>query len=524
MHTRSTRKKTKRDEIREAAENDLTKFIQLVAPYRVLGDVHKEVIQWWQRQDAKNHQLLLLPRDHGKSALVAYRVAQAIAKNPLVRIIYMSSTSLLAEKQLSFIKNILTSETFQYYWPDYIAEKESERTKWTNTEISLDHEERQRENIRDATIFTAGLTTSLTGLHCDIAVFDDIVVMENAYTEQGRTKVAGQYSLLNSIVGGEGVQWVVGTRYDPNDLYGTMLAMEKDLYNEDGGITGKENIFEVFERPVENLGDGTGQFLWPRQQRYDGKWFGFDRDILAEKRGLYVDQRQFRAQYYNNPNWSSDDAISRDYFQYYDPKFLQRYEGKWSYKGKTLNVVAAIDFAYSVSRRSDYTAIVVIGIDHARNTYVLDMMRFKTTKISDYYRGILDLYNKWGFRKIRAEANVAQQAIVDELRNEYIKRNGLALSVDVHKPSRYAGTKEERMYNTLAPRYENMSIWHYRGGLTQILEEELTSSRPPHDDLMDALTSAMDIAQPPMDQDRLNRTRQNNSRPQYHSRFGGVSL
>jgi len=153
-----------KDEIRLLAENDLVAFINLVAPYRVLGHCHKEVINWWQRPDARRHQLTLMPRDHGKSALVAYRVAQRIAKDPTVRIIYISSTSTLAEKQLKAIKDILTSDVFRYYWPDHVNIDEGKRTRWTNTEVTIDHPARLAEGIRDNTIFTGGLTTSLTAV------------------------------------------------------------------------------------------------------------------------------------------------------------------------------------------------------------------------------------------------------------------------------------------------------------------------------------------------------------------------
>jgi phage terminase large subunit-like protein len=300
-----------------------------------------------------------------------------------------------------------------------------------------------------------------------------------------------------------------------------MIAMEMEIYNDEGEVIGKDPIYETWEKPVENLGDGTGQFLWPRQQRYDGRWFGFSREILAEKRGMYLDQRQFRAQYYNNPNFSSDEAISSNYFQYFDEKFLRRNEGRYFYKDKPLNIVAAVDFAYSTGARSDYTAIAVIGVDLDRNYYVLELRRFKTAKISEYYKAILDLHIKWGFRKIRAEATAAQQAIVEELKDSYIRPNGIALSIEVHKPTRADGTKEERMYNILAPRYENMSVWHYKGGMISLLEEELTSVRPAHDDLMDALAAAIEIASPPLNQRLTKRPRSNLN---YHSRFGGVSI
>lgn len=63
------------EQIRDRAESDLAFFIQLIAPTQVLGSCHKDVIDWWYRAEAKHHQLLLFPRDHGKSRLVAYRVA-----------------------------------------------------------------------------------------------------------------------------------------------------------------------------------------------------------------------------------------------------------------------------------------------------------------------------------------------------------------------------------------------------------------------------------------------------------------
>lgn len=217
------------DQIRSAAEADLVNFIKLVHPQRVLGAVHEEVIHWWTRDDAKSHQLLLLPRDHMKSALVAYRVAWELTRNPHYRILYISSTSNLAEKQLGFIKNILTSRIYKRFWPEMVNEEESKREKWTNTEVSVDHPKRKAEAIRDPSIFTAGLTTTITGLHCDIAVLDDVVVRENAYTEEGREKVRSQYSLLSSIEGSDPREWVVGTRYHPKDLYNDLQEMQYDI-------------------------------------------------------------------------------------------------------------------------------------------------------------------------------------------------------------------------------------------------------------------------------------------------------
>lgn len=510
-----------REQRKLLAESSLVEFIKLIHPRRMLGDIHKEVIQWWCRQDSSNHQILLLPRDHMKSALVAYRVAWELTKNPTLRILFISSTSNLAVKQLKFIKDILTNDTYSLFWPDMINKEETKREKWTEREISVDHPKRKEDFIRDPSIFTAGLTSNIVGMHCDIAVLDDVVVQGNAYTEEGRSKVKDQYSYLSSIETVNAKEWVVGTRYHPNDLYNDLQQMVVESYDELGNVNNTTPLFEIFERQVESVGDGTGQFLWPRQQSPNGQWYGFDMEILAKKRAQYLNRVHFRAQYYNDPHDVDSSAIQRDVFQYYDPNYLFAQSGKWTFKGNRLNVVAAVDFAYSTGRASDYTSIVVVGVDGNKNYYILDIDRFKTTKISDYYARILKLYEKWGFTKLRAEVSVAQKVIVEDLKENYIRKHGLSLAVEEYRPTRWIGSKEERILATLEPKYANKQIWHYRGGNCQVLEEELIFTNPAHDDVKDALSSAIDMAVAPLDIFRMKKDTQ--PAFHYHSKFGGVA-
>lgn len=505
-------------EIKTAAEESLLAFIRLVAPHRVLGDIHKEVIRWWARDDAGSHQLLLLPRDHQKSALVAYRVAWRITKNPAVTIMYLSSTSNLAEKQLKLIKDILTSPIYRRYWPEMVNPDEGKRAQWSMSEISVDHPLRAKEGVRDPTVFTGGLTTSLTGMHCNIAVLDDVVVQENAYTKEGRDKVQQQYSLLASVETTDAEEWVVGTRYHPGDLYNSMIEMVMETYDEEGELVDQTPVYEVMQKEVEDVGDGTGTYIWPRQQRSDGRWFGFDQKILAKKRAQYLDKTQYRAQYYNNPNDPDNEKIASEYFQYYDKKFLSYSFGTWFFGKTPLQVYAAMDFAFSLNAKADYTALVVVGINSDGHVYVLDIDRFRSNRITDYFDSIVEAHRKWGFRKVRAEVTVAQATIVEELKDR-IRREGLALSVDEYRPSKNEGTKEERIHSILAPRYENHTIWHALGGHTSDLEEELRQDRPRHDDLKDALASVVSIAKPPA----KRRQGEHKSNVITHARFGGVA-
>jgi phage terminase large subunit-like protein len=511
-------KKDKKQEIKELAEADLEVFARLILPQRVYGGIHVELFRFWTKSDAKSHQLVLLPRDHGKSICLGIEGAWEIIRNPAIKILYLSSTANLAQKQLKFIKDILTSDIVRFYWPDLVNVDEGKREKWTESEISVDHPLRKFENVRDPTVFTAGLTTTITGLHADLILLDDVVVKENAYTADLRLKVEEQYSLLASIGHGDFRLKAVGTRYFPTDLYNTMMETTYEEYDTEGNEIARHHLFETLQREVEDRGDGTGQFLWPRQQRKDGKWFGFDMNILAKKRAGYFDQVQFRAQYYNDPQDRVGGAIQRDCFQYYDKAHLSRSNGYWYMRGRRLNVFAAIDFAYSTKTKADFTSIVVVGVDPDRNYYILEVDRFKAGKIPEYFKHLLQMHQKWDFRTIAAEITAAQKVIVDDLKDNYIRRHGLALTVKDQLPTRNEGTKAERIAAVLEDRYENRQIWHYRGGNCEVLEEELLLTNPPHDDCKDALASAIAVSVAPT----ISYHNPDEQLFRYHPRFGGI--
>lgn len=511
----------KSDEIKALAEADLEAFIRLVHPHRCLGSIHQNLISWRNRNGAKSHQLILLPRDHQKSAVFGgYLVAWEITRNPAIRILYISSTSTLAVKQLKFIKDILTSPIYRRYWPEMVNLQEAQREKWTETELSVDHPRRKDEYIRDPTVFTAGLTTNIVGMHADLLVLDDVVVNDTAYTEEGRKRLETQYSFLASIEGTKGRQMVIGTRYHPKDLYNTLITTNIEHLNDEGEIINKEPLYEFRQHEVEDRGDGTGEYLWPIQTNTKAQTFGFNREILARKKAQYLDQIQFRAQYYNDPNDSESGGIQRDQFQYYDRAHLSRSGGEWYYRGNRLNVFAGVDFAFSLSKKADFTAIVVIGVDSRQNFYVLDVDRFKSDQISVYFDHILRLHQKWDFRKLRAEVTGGQDVIVKDLRQNYIRVHGIALSVEDYRPNRNEGTKKERVQAILQPKYNNRQMWHYQGGHCQTLEEELVLQNPPHDDIKDCLASVVDTSIAPAFRRQTSVVQ--NSAGMFHSRFGGI--
>lgn len=511
-------------QIREAAMNDLFFFARLVNPGYMYGDVHKEIFKWMQEynlfgseKEGTTNKLIMLPRAHLKSHMVATWCAWIITRHPEVTMLYVSATAELAETQLYAIQNILGSSKYQRYFPEYINPQEGSREKWSMRKMSIDHEKRKIEGIRDATVATAGLTTNTTGWHADVIIADDLVVPENAYTEEGRESVLKKASQFTSIRNAGGFTIACGTRYHPSDIYATWKSQEFEIYDDEGQVVDRKPVWDVKEYVVEQ----DGIFTWPKMMRPDGKAFGFDMQVLSRIRAEYADKVQFHAQYYNNPNDPGSNRINKDRFQYYDKKFLKQVDGYWYYKDRKLNVYASVDFAFSLNKKADYTAIVVIGIDSEGFIYILDIDRFKSDKISEYFNHIVSLHSKWEFKKLRAEVTVAQSIIVGDLKDR-IREEGLRLSIDDYRPTRHQGSKEERINAALEHRYENLSIWHFKGGYIDVLEEELILARPPHDDIKDALASAVEIAIKPKKSYSEDRGR--NNVVYFNSRFGGINF
>lgn len=511
-------------QIRETALNDLFFFARLVNPGYIYGDIHKELFKWMQEYNLfgaggnlSTNKLLMLPRAHLKSHMVATWAAWVITRHPEVTILYVSATAELAETQLYAIQNIIGGTSYQRYFPEYINPQEGKREKWSQRKFSIDHVQRKKEGIRDATVSTAGLTTNTTGWHADIIIADDLVVPENAYTEDGRDSVMKKSSQFTSIRNAGGFTMACGTRYHPSDVYATWKSQEYDIYDDMGNIVDRRSVWEIREHCVEV----DGVFLWPKTMRTDGKFFGFDAQVLSRIRAEYSDRTQFYSQYYNDPNDPGSNRIDRSKFQYYDKKFLKQEGGSWYFKGRRLNVYSAIDFAFSMSKKSDNTAIVVIGVDEENFIYVLDIDCFKSDKISEYFNHLVQLHSKWGFKKLRAEITVAQAVIVRDLKDK-IREEGLTISIDEHRPTRNEGTKAERIAAALEHRYESQSVWHFKGGYTDVLEEELVLARPAHDDVKDALASAVEIAVKPK-RSRAPEGFKSNV-VQFNGRFGGVSF
>ena len=522
--TNNVQEDTALEQLREECYHSLWKFAQVVEPHRVYAACHKELYDWWQANELEgiDNDLALIPRDHQKSHAMAVRCAWWIYRDPSTTIMYMCATETLGILQLFDIKQIMLAEPFQKLSPDMIESQEKKRTQWSATAITVDHPKRKLEMPRDPTIVAAGIDSNVIGAHCNVLVKDDVVIDKNSMTATGRSKVSAKAGHMSSILTTDGKEWCVGTRYHPKDHYQDLIDMQEEEYDDDDNIVGMRNVYSIHSRVVEK----DGMFLYPRTARAsDGKMFGFDVRQLSRKKAKYSkDPRNFHCQYYNNPNAINEGGIEQTMFLYYSQEKLKYRRGKWYYGDKPLTIIACQDFAYSISAKSDWTCIVILGMDCDKNIYVLDIDRYQTKKPSIYWKHMETMYLKWWFKWVRAEAVAAQEVIIEALR-EYISEATYPIRIKSYKPTGHDGNKEERIAQTLEPIYESGRLLHARGGNWLLLEEELVQDRPPHDDIKDTLHIGVgfDKLKPPpkAEKDVSDDVQVNRQYGSGHSRFGG---
>ncbi len=506
-------------ELRTFVLSNFEAFIRLVAPYQMLAHCHIDLCRWIQEHEDENR-LLLWPRDHGKSRYSAFYTCWCICRDPATTLIYASATAEKAEEQLRFIKQILDSKVVHKYFPELIHPEEGKREAWNKTFIIIDHPKRAEEGVVDSTVMTAGKDKTITGKHCKHLLLDDMVVPENN-TEIGRKEVNAWVAQAASIMSADSSILAVGTRYNPKDAYQIMMDMIYYESTEEGEPREEIPLFTVMMADVEK----DGEYLFPRQQRKDGSWFGFNDRILARKRAVYEANNQivqFFAQYYNDPNDRSTSPISRELFRYYDKQLLEYVAGLWTVDGMPCRLFCAVDMAatsYSTaSTGSDYSVVIVGAITEDGTRYLIDVDRFQTDKISRIEQGIENMWRTYQFSALRIEAVSGFKLVATDLADRMVTK-GIRVPVDVYVPPNTM-SKDARVNGILEPLYQGGAVYHYRGGYAQMLEDELVSINPLHDDLKDSWAMCNDIMKTPLR--RKIMTHKNVI--QYHPRYGGVAV
>lgn len=419
----------------------------------------------------KNLLLLLLPRGTFKSSVVTIgETLQFLLNEPNGRVLIDSETYSKAKTFLAEVKGHLEDnpafrEVFKAIhgvYPD--DNKKNSSIRWTDAMVDLACRTRK---TKEPSIMVSGIDKSINGMHFDLIIGDDLHSEKNVTNKEQILAVIEHYKLLFSLLDPGKPLIIIGTRWHMLDLYQHIMdneqedfnILKKSAYNPDGSLFFPEVLSE------ENL------------------------DKIRRKQGSSI----FSKQYLNEPVSDENATFKREQFEYME----------WEQaKLIPINWYLLCDPSYSdprgTSAYSDYAALGIVGMDFQRKLYIRWLKKAKMT-YSDIIKELLRVWTSVEFsdlemRKVQLEV-IGTKSLSFELYNEMNRTNVHLPLTEIKHQSK---SKEERV-RAIAPFYEAHNVIHIKG-CPQLGDYELELAQFPagrYDDLVDMVSSVLNIAVPP---------------------------
>lgn len=332
----------------------------------------------------------------------------------------------------------------------------------------------------------------------DLVILDDLESQKNTNTKELRDKnlhwfnsvimpigdiTRTSYIYMGTLVHGRGLLPAVLQRSDFDSKIYSAIVSEPDnveLWNHveemlrDVDNPNREMEADNFYYEHKEEMDKGARTLWNERFTYY--------DLLKIK--INVGSRAFASEYLNRASDEDSCIFKHDYFAFYDQSTVNNL----LISGQ-LDVYAFWDIAIGKNSRADYNAIITIGRDRVTGVlYVIDAWADKIPmhKALDV---ALEKIRQYRPRVFGVETVQAQYDMYRQL-NERVMKSGLystrVLSVNPK------GRKEDRI-EALEPLVESSYI-QFNKGHRLLLEQLEMFPNHDHDDLPDALASAVEIA------------------------------
>lgn len=384
-------------------------------------------------------QLHLYPRGHFKSSMITVGyVLKRVVDNPDIRILIANVTLNNAKAFLREIKgHIDKNEVFNNLYGSHLSKDE----KWTETEIISSQ---RTKNLKEPTIMVAGVGQSLTGMHFDLIIGDDLVNYDTVNTPDQIAKTARWYGDAMSLLEPGGQVILVGTRYNYGDLYGGIIKYMSDEYN-----------------PQIHSAITDGEILFPSRFTMETL------EGIKKEQGSYM----FACQYLNNPVDDENAKFHRSDFRYFSEPELQ---------GKKLFTTMTVDRAYSLAKTADFTGITVRSKDLDGNWYVRYAKRHKDSE-GAIIRTIFDLKDYYKVDKVGIEQMAFTQTLKPTLDTEMRRRGVFFRVVELR-----GRTSKIARIESLVPILESHSLY-FTDDMLDLEDEMVRFPAAEHDDVVDAL-------------------------------------
>ena len=424
--------------------------------------------------DEKRRVLIAAPRGTAKSTVTTliyplWRVAFKRSDEDLF-IVIISESQAQSINFLSRIKYHLThSKQFKEIFGDLGPNTAS---RWTHTDIVLANGTR---------IIAVGTGQRVRGFiegdtRPNLIVVDDFESELNAYTPEARAK--NRKWMTEAVIPSLSDEGKIA-------MIGTVISEDCFLY-----WAKESSSWEVLWYSIWN---DKEESIWPER-------FPKERILGIKDEFSSVGNINGFYQEYMNIAQSPDDAPfqpdwiklhSYEYDKIDGQNVIIKNKGLENEKIKPVELYTGVDPASSLSARADFFVIATIAIDNENNKYVLDIYRDKISP-AEQPQKIIDVYKKFRPRRVKVETVGYQEALrtaVRELmREEQLYIPGLESGV---KPR---NSKSERLLS-LVPLFAK-GTFYFKPEHMIAQQEFLSYPKGKHDDIMDAIWTALDGAKP----------------------------
>ena len=298
----------------------------------------------------------LWARFHYKSTTQTYaKTIQDILNHPDWTFGIFSHTRPIAKGFLRQIKREFEgNDVLKWLFPDILYTRpDQESFKWSEDDGII---VKRKSNPKESTVEAWGLVDGQpTSRHFDVMIYDDVVTLESVSTPEMINKTTKAWEISLNLLSENGVSRYVGTRYHFSDTYKTIIEREAAIprihtATHDGTFSGEPVLIskEKLSDLIKRMGSFTAScqlFLDPLMddvQRFDPKWVRY---------------------------WTEADA-------------------------SRMNIYLLVDPANDKKKKSDYTAMFVVGVDEKDDYYILDMVRDRLN-LTERADKLFELHRQW---------------------------------------------------------------------------------------------------------------------------------
>ena len=309
----------------------------------------------------------LWSREHWKSSIITFGLTiQDILRDPDTTFGFFSHTRPIAKAFLrQIMRELETNKVLHAAFPDVLwGEDTKQSPKWSEDDGII---VKRKSNPNEATIEAWGLVDGQpTSKHFKKLLYDDVVVAGSVTNPEMIAKVMAEMERSYNLGTTPGVKRAAGTRWHFDDAYRTVV---------------ERGTFKKREYPGRDGGTEEGKSL---------VWDDATHQEKRRNMGPYT----YAAQILLNPKADALQGFKREWMRYYS----NLPEAQSSRMVKYI----LVDAASSKKKRSDYTAMWVVGLGSDNNYYVLDMVRDRLN-LTERADRLFALHRKWRPKQVRYE-------------------------------------------------------------------------------------------------------------------------